>query len=57
MYIYMYILYIYIFGLVFFQYTGAPVAPAYIEQIYGADPLKLLDTKYMNISAQLRAGE
>ena len=41
----------------FFQYTGAPVAPAYIEQIYGADLLKPPSTNYMNISVQLRACE
>ena len=40
-----------------FQYRGAPVAPAYIEQIHGADLLKPPDTNYMNISAQLRACE
>ena len=41
----------------FIQYTGAPVAPAYIEQIYGADLLKPPDTNYINISVQLRACE
>ena len=41
----------------FIQYTGAPVAPTFIEQIYGADLLKPPDTNYMNISVQLRACE
>ena len=44
-------------NVLFFQYTGAPVAPAYIEQIYGADLLKPPDTNYMNISGQLGACE